>query len=157
MFILNFGIDFLKYCIKILFILISEVWGHPWVPSLPPLAALVSSLEGVPSLICSGPTLCPLGLSGFTRQSQLSRGKGACREQRVSPPSIRAPWTQLVMCALVLQDTGCFAFYSPSLSPQDALTVGKVMLMMLNRLCSLGEMTVRPPPGGPMAAIRNMS
>ena len=37
------------------------------------------------------------------------------------------------------------------------LTWGKVMLMRLNRLCRRLEMTIRPPPGGPMAAMRNMS
>ena len=31
------------------------------------------------------------------------------------------------------------------------------MLMRLNLLCSLLEMTILPPPGGPMAARRNMS
>lgn len=45
----------------------------------------------------------------------------------------------------------------PCRRPHCALTVGKVMLMMLKRPWSLGEMAVRPPPGGPMAAIRNMS
>ena len=35
-------------------------------------------------------------------------------------------------------------------------TCGKVMLMRLNRLCSLREMTILPPPGGPIAASTNM-
>ena len=35
-------------------------------------------------------------------------------------------------------------------------TCGKVMLMRLNLLCSLREMTILPPPGGPIAASRNM-
>ena len=30
------------------------------------------------------------------------------------------------------------------------------MLMRLNLLCSLREMTVRPPPGGPIAANKNI-
>jgi hypothetical protein len=58
--------------------------------------------------------------------------------------------------SLILRDWNGFAQYKPFPNPHG-LTVGKVMLIMLKRLCSLGEITVRPPPGGPMAAIRNMS
>lgn len=37
------------------------------------------------------------------------------------------------------------------------LTLGKVILMRLNRLCKRSEMRVLPPPGGPMDANRNVS
>lgn len=75
------------------------------------------------------------------------------------PPYVTAPRTHLLDLPLLLGDTVGFASYStaPPPGPHSALTVGKVMLMMLKRLWSLGEMTVRPPPGGPMAAIRYMS
>ena len=40
---------------------------------------------------------------------------------------------------------------------RTCLSAGKVKLIMLKRLCRRSEITLRPPPGGPMATTSCMS
>lgn len=113
--------------------------------------------------------LCPPGLQGFLVHSQ--EGALPSRSSPSSGASTGPMDHTSFLCGALLgvpRPPGIWPLLlwdrdiSPptlpsSCSPHEVLTVGKVMLIMLKRLCSLGEMTVRPPPGGPMAAIRNIS